>query len=98
MNVVVIDIVALIIYIIGAMITFVITARLFGEKDERSDDNDEGIAWIAIMTMWPIVLFIMGFLKLSNLADQMACKIHDSFEDESESPTDDGIGLFERHN
>ena len=96
MNVVVIDIVALIIYIIGAMITFVITARLFGEKDERS--NDDGIAWIGIMTIWPIVLFIMGFLKLSNLADQMACKIHDSFEDESESSTDDGIGLFERHN
>ena len=96
MNVVVIDIVALIIYIIGAMITFVITARLFGDKDERS--NDDGIAWIGIMTIWPIVLFIMGFLKLSNLADQMACKIHDSFEDESESSTDDGIGLFERHN
>ena len=96
MNVVVIDIVALIIYIIGAMITFVITARLFGEKYERS--NDDGIAWIGIMTIWPIVLFIMGFLKLSNLADQMACKIHDSFEDESESSTDDGIGLFERHN
>lgn len=96
MNVVVIDIAALIIYIIGAMITFVITARLFGEKDERS--NDDGIAWIGIMTIWPIVLLIMGFLKLSNLADQMACKIHDSFEDESESSTDDGIGLFERHN
>lgn len=97
MNVVVIDIVALIIYIIGAVVTFVIMARLFGETDER-DDNDNGIAWIGIMVIWPIVLLTMGFLKLSKLADQIACKIHDSFEDESESSTDDGIGLFERHN
>ncbi len=97
MNVVVIDIVALIIYIIGAIVTFVITARIFGEKNERPD-NDEGIAWIGIMVIWPIVLLIMGLLKISKLADQMACKIHDSFEDESEDDSDDGIGLFERHN
>lgn len=69
-----IDIIVTIIYIIGSILTFIFMAKKYGTEENTS--SYDGIAWLGIMFIWPIVLFIEFICYISDTTDSIAHKIY----------------------